>query len=101
MYKRQRSQYRNVFGGQHLEPNPHLVKAIGGMVGLQALVSAVPAARRLLGTTPLGIVDLLVLGGSVLLPLLANEMTKPPAPAALGDAAGGDSDVDDVVEELA
>jgi len=98
-----RSQYRNVFGGQHLESNPHLLKAIGGMVGLQALVSVVPAARRLLGTTPLGIADLLVLGGSVLLPLLANEMTKPEAPAgaSLGDAAGDDSEMDEVVEEQA
>ena len=34
-----RSKYRNVFGGQSLSPNPHLLRAIGGMAGLQALVS--------------------------------------------------------------
>jgi len=75
-----RSQYRNVFGGQHLERNPHLLRAIGGMAGLQALVSVWPTARRLLGTTPLGVIDLLVLAGSILMPLLANEMTKPEVP---------------------
>ena len=88
-----RSKYRNVFGGQRLAPNPHLAKAIGGMAGLQAVVSLVPAARRLLGTTPLGVADLLVLGASVLGPLVVNEMTKPAAPAlamADGDADAGE-----------
>jgi Ca2+-transporting ATPase len=75
-----RSKYRNVFGGQTLAPNPHLLKAIGGMAALQAVVSLVPAARRLLGTTPLGLADLAVLGGSVLLPLVVNEATKPAPP---------------------
>jgi len=96
-----RSQYRNVFGGQQLEPNPHLTRAIGGMVGLQALVSVVPAARRLLGTTPLGIADLLVLGGSVLLPLLANEMSKPKAPEPGGDDDYLDGEVDEQETEEA
>jgi len=91
-----RSQYRNVFGGQHLESNPHLLKAIGGMAGLQALVSVWPAARRLLGTSPLGIADLLVLGGSVLLPLLVNEMTKPEAPQEQSD--GEQPEEDEVIE---
>jgi Ca2+-transporting ATPase len=75
-----RSKYRNVFGGQVMSPNPHLIRAIGGMAGLQALVSTVPALRRLLGTSPLRLPDLLVLAGSVLLPLVVNELTKPPAP---------------------
>ena len=96
-----RSGYRNVFGGQKLEPNPHLTRAIGGMVGLQALVSVVPAARRLLGTTPLGIADLLVLGGSVLLPLLANEMTKPKAPEPGADEDYLDGEVDEQETEEA
>jgi hypothetical protein len=55
------------------------------MAGLQAVVSLVPAARRLLGTTPLNIADLMVIGAGVLLPLLANEATKPSAPAEVGD----------------
>jgi Ca2+-transporting ATPase len=75
-----RSGYRNVFGGQSLPPNPHLTRAILGMAGLQAVVSLVPAARRLLGTTPLNLPDLLVIAAGVLLPLVANEATKPAAP---------------------
>ncbi|MEA3274233.1 MAG: HAD-IC family P-type ATPase [Pseudomonadota bacterium] len=72
-----RSKYRNVFGGQKLPPNRHLTAAIGGMAALQAVVSLVPAARGLLGTTPLGIADLGAIGAGVLLPLIANEATKP------------------------
>jgi Ca2+-transporting ATPase len=75
-----RSKYRNVFGGQSLPPNPHLTRAILGMGGLQAVVSLVPALRRLLGTTPLGLVDLLVIGAGVLAPLIINEATKPSLP---------------------
>ena len=75
-----RSPYRNVFGGSNLKPNPHLTKAILGMGGLQALVSYLPGTRRLLGTTPMGPADLLVIAGGVLLPLIVNEFTKPAAP---------------------
>ncbi|MGD1983491.1 MAG: HAD-IC family P-type ATPase [Chromatiaceae bacterium] len=92
-----RSKYRNVFGGQELTPNPHLVKAIGGMAALQAVVSIVPAARRVLGTAPLGLSDLLVLGGSVLLPLVVNEMTKPEAPTE--EEESRDPDIDQAVTE--
>jgi Ca2+-transporting ATPase len=91
-----RSGYRNVFGGQSLPPNPHLTRAIVGMAALQAVVSFVPAARRLLGTTPLNLADLLAIGAGVLLPLLANEATKPSAPEATeqedeGESASGDA----------
>ena len=75
-----RSPYRNVFGGQNLRPNPHLTKAILGMGGLQAVVSMVPALRRLLGTTPMGPGDLVAIAGGVLLPLIVNEYTKPAPP---------------------
>jgi Ca2+-transporting ATPase len=83
-----RSPYRNVFGGQELPPNPHLTKAILGMSGLQALVSLLPGARRLLGTAPLNLVDLLVIAAGVVLPLIVNEATKSAAPASQ------DSDLD-------
>ena len=75
-----RSPYRILFGGQKLQPNPHLKKAILGMAGLQVLVSVLPGTRRLLGTAPMGPVDLLVVAAGVVLPLLANEGTKPAAP---------------------
>ena len=62
--------------------------------------------RRLLGTTPLGLVDLLVIGGGVLLPLVVNELTKPKPPPLLEDEAaepeGADAewaDEDDNPEE--
>ncbi len=63
-----------------MPPNPHLTRAILGMAGLQAVVSLVPAARRLLGTTPMNIADLLVIAAGVVLPLIVNEGTKPSPP---------------------
>jgi len=75
-----RSKYRNVFGGEKLEPNKHLTRAILGMAALQAVVSVVPGARRLLGTVPLGWMDLAAIGAGVLLPLIVNEATKPGYP---------------------
>jgi Ca2+-transporting ATPase len=76
-----RSKYRHVFSGSsHLQANPYLKRAILGMGGLQAAVNLIPALRRMLGTTPLGIIDLLVIGAGTLLPLIVNEATKPAAP---------------------
>jgi Ca2+-transporting ATPase len=77
-----RSKYRNVFGGEKLEPNKHLTRAVLGMAALQAVVSVVPGARQLLGTVPLGWADLAAIGAGVLLPLIANEATKPSYPGA-------------------
>ena len=75
-----RSPYRIMFGGEKLEPNKHLTKAVLGMAALQVLVSVVPGARTLLGTTPLNIGDLGAIAAGVLLPLVVNEATKPSAP---------------------
>jgi Ca2+-transporting ATPase len=76
-----RSEYRHVFNGsKDLPPNPHLNKAIAGMAGLQAIVSIIPGFRRLLGTTPLGMIDIFVIAGGVLLPLAINEARKPAMP---------------------
>jgi Ca2+-transporting ATPase len=72
-----RSHYRNVFGGEKLAPNKHLTRAVLGMAALQVVVSVVPGARRLLGTVPLGWMDLVAIGAGVLLPLIVNEATKP------------------------
>jgi Ca2+-transporting ATPase len=76
-----RSSHRNVFAGRStaLAPNPHLNRAILGMGALQAVVSMVPAARRLLGTTPMGAGDLVAIAAGVVLPLIVNEATKPAA----------------------
>ncbi|MCB1858466.1 MAG: cation-transporting P-type ATPase [Gammaproteobacteria bacterium] len=78
-----RSHYRNILGGVKLPPNRALLGAIGGMTALQTIVSLVPGARRLLGTTPLGIADLLIIAAGVLGPLLVNEATKPSAPKTI------------------
>jgi Ca2+-transporting ATPase len=72
-----RSSERNLLGGKELPPNKHLTRAILGMAALQALVSVVPAARRLLGTAPLNLLDLVAIGAGVVLPLIVNEATKP------------------------
>ncbi len=85
-----RSHYRNVFGGEELAPNKHLTRAVAGMAALQVVVSVVPGARRLLGTVPLGWMDLAAIGAGVLLPLIVNEATKPgykelPAPGRAAD----------------
>jgi len=42
-----------------------------------------PGGRRLLGTTPLGMADLVAIGAGVLGPLVINEFTKPKAPKAI------------------
>ena len=93
-----RAKHRNVFGSNPLPPNPHLNRAILGMAALQAVVSVVPAARRLLGTAPMGPVDLLAIAGGVVLPLIVNEATKPPAPDRSYIDAEFES-VDEVPEE--
>ena len=43
-------------------------------------MSLVPGARRVLGTTPLNMMDLLVIAAGVVLPLIVNEGTKRAAP---------------------
>ena len=74
-----RSEHRHVFNAQsQLPSNPHLNKAILGMAGLQAVVSVMPGFRQILGTAPLGLIDLFVIAGGVLGPLAVNEAMKPP-----------------------
>ena len=80
-----RSKYRNVFGGAKLPPHKPLLLAIGGMAALQVVVRLVPGARALLGTTPLNLRDLMVIGAGVVGPLIINEATKPSPPPELGE----------------
>jgi Ca2+-transporting ATPase len=74
-----------------LQPNPYLSLAIGGSVALQVLTLAVPGLRRLLGITPIGLLDGVVIGGTAVVPLVVNELTKarttyvaPPGPEKSG-----------------
>ena len=50
--------------------------AIGGSFALQAMALFVPGLRSLLGIGPIGIIDSLVMGGTAMLPLVVNEITK-------------------------
>jgi len=94
-----RSHYRNVFGGIKLPPNKALLAAIGGMTVLQAVVSLVPGARRMLGTTPLGLIDLVIVAAGVLGPLIINEATKPSAPRKVIEELEGRSGGTSVAEK--
>ncbi|MCP3868786.1 MAG: cation-transporting P-type ATPase [Gammaproteobacteria bacterium] len=88
-----RSHYRNVIGGQKLRPNHALTAAVLGMGALQVVVSVVPGARLLLGTTALEKFDLLAIAAGVLGPLIVNEFTKPTAPRQEQSGKVIDSDV--------
>jgi hypothetical protein len=48
-----------------------------GTAALQGVVSYLPITRRLLGTTPLALMDLAVIAAGVIGPLIVNEATKP------------------------
>src|SRR5262249_46667487 len=66
-------------GGASLPANPYLKTALVGSFAVQALTLVVPGLRGLLGLTPIGLSDGLVIGGSALLPFVINESTKPAA----------------------
>jgi Ca2+-transporting ATPase len=71
-----RSEKHSLFEGEPLPPNKYLNIAMGGSLLLQVLTALSPTLRRLLGTTPIGLVDAAVIGASALLPLIINEKTK-------------------------
>ena len=72
--------------------NTYLSVALGGSLGLQALTNLVPGLRRLLGLTPLGLVDLVAVAASAVVPLALNELTKTWKQVE-GDADQGDDDL--------
>lgn len=59
-----------------LRPNRMLNHAVGWSLLAQAGTVALPFARRLLRTTPLGPLDLLVVAGTAAAPLLVRELLK-------------------------
>jgi Ca2+-transporting ATPase len=71
-----RSERHSLFGGERLPRNKYLEVALGGSLVLQTLTMLVPGLRRFLGIAPLGLLDAVVVGGSALLSLFANEMVK-------------------------
>jgi P-type Ca2+ transporter type 2C len=87
-----RSEGSVVFAQRRLPPNPRFNYAIGGLIALQALVTALPPTRRLLGLvlpTPL---DAAIIGATAGLPFLFAETAKlvrqyaRPAPEESNDA---------------
>ncbi|MCU0567581.1 MAG: cation-transporting P-type ATPase [Oculatellaceae cyanobacterium Prado106] len=71
-----RSMTRGLFSPDPLPPNGYLTIALGGSVSLQILSAVVPGLSGLLKTTPIHLLDGMVIAGSAFLPLLVNEGTK-------------------------
>jgi Ca2+-transporting ATPase len=71
-----RSETVSMFDNRQLPPNRYLKWALGGSFALQACTLVVPGLRRLLGITPISLIDGLVIGGSAVLPLMVNEASK-------------------------
>ena len=59
-----------------LQPNPMLHRAVGWTLVAQAGTVLLPFARRVLGTTPLGALDALVVLATAALPLVTRELLK-------------------------
>ena len=71
-----RSEPHSVFDSSPYPSNPYLSAAVGGGVALQGLTVLLPGLRRLLGITPLGMVDWLVTGTTAVTPFFINELLK-------------------------
>ncbi|HLO87746.1 MAG TPA: HAD-IC family P-type ATPase [Nostocaceae cyanobacterium] len=71
-----RSEKHSIFNQEKLPSNRYLNAAIVGSFALQVLAIGFPPLRRLLKLTPLNMVDLAVISGGAILPLLVNESTK-------------------------
>lgn len=71
-----RSEKHSIFDKEKLSPNKYLDVALGGSFILQVLVMAIPGLRNLLGIAPLNIIDSFIAGGTAMLPLMINEVTK-------------------------
>lgn len=72
-----RSNDRRLMSGKSHPRNRYLDAAVGGSLALQAASIALPPLRRLLGSTPLSPLDLLVVAGGAVVPYFINEMAKP------------------------
>jgi Ca2+-transporting ATPase len=71
-----RSETHSLLDRQRLPPNRYLDAALGLSLLAQVLTVLVPGLRRMLGNSPLGLTDGLVVGAGAALPLLINELTK-------------------------
>lgn len=71
-----RSEQYSIFQKGQLPPNRYLNISVAGSLILQLIAMTVPGLRSLLGTTPVGPIDGLIIGASAVAPLLINESTK-------------------------
>jgi Ca2+-transporting ATPase len=88
-----RSEHVSIFHRAERAPNRWLHLAVGGSAALQALTLIVPGLRRLLGTAPVGPVDLAVSAAGAAIPFLISEATKgllaPDGPGTPRRVSGG------------
>jgi Ca2+-transporting ATPase len=71
-----RSDTHSIYSRGTLPPNPALRWAIGTSLGIQLLAMLLPGTRKLLGVTPLSLLDSMVVAGGAGVPLLINEALK-------------------------
>lgn len=71
-----RSERHSIYSREKLPSNNYLNLAVGGSLLLQVAAMFIPGFRAILGLTPVGLLDSLVIGGTALVPLLVNEATK-------------------------
>jgi Ca2+-transporting ATPase len=84
--------YDPAVGRTPLPPNPYLNIALGGSLALQIAAIAFPGLRKLLGITPIGLLDGLVVGGTALIPHLINETAKLSIQTSTNHSASGPSE---------
>jgi Ca2+-transporting ATPase len=88
-----RSEDHSLLDRTSLQPNGWLELALAGSLLAQVLTVALPPLRGLLGTTPLGMLDVAVAALGAGLPLLANEgikrATRPAPGPSRRDTEGG------------
>lgn len=83
-----RSETHGIFSEQKLPSNRYLDLAVGGSFVLQLLTVFVPGLRALLGTTPIGLLDMLAITVGAVLPFIMNEAGKPPPSPSPGGREG-------------
>jgi P-type Ca2+ transporter type 2C len=71
-----RSEKYTIFDKERLPSNRYLTLALAASFGIQALAVVVPGLRGLLGIAPVDVLDMLMIAGSSVMPLLVNEGTK-------------------------
>jgi Ca2+-transporting ATPase len=71
-----RSESTSIFNRESRPANRYLDSAVGLSSVLQIMTVALPPLRRLLGLSPIGVFDMIMILAGAGLPLLANEKIK-------------------------